>query len=444
MDVSLDYHVSETNISPMDINLANIDLPAETQGERRFVRLHRQGFLALVKVLPPHLLSTLVTLGSYMNEKRTSFTSSRQLSQILGISKEASRERLKALASISYAGVPLITVTSTRRSVMAPLHYKVKFSAVVPLSSGGAHVTDELWIKHFDEARGLVGQLSPEAHVTLLALAVDMTETRTLRVPFQALAKRLGIVPSTAQERIAELCKAGVIVKLSSPSGNEYQIGDDVPLMFGAEEDPENWDLQPVEIELVDVSTIGRLTDSAPHIKKNKRIKEEKTTTPAEITNNSSESKESVVVNFLIAEIKTESDSKRASENTCELPTQEENHYQGKGTLPFAAQVGNKNARVWVDRFGLERCQQVWERAQTATNPGGYMRRALEENWMWVDAEKRATPGGARFHLVDHSKNWGAIRAGLEPDTETDQVGPARDPKWLANVRTLLRSGGVR
>ena len=55
---------------------------------------------------------------------------------------------------------------------------------------------------------------------------------------------------ATAQSRIEELLKVGAITKLPNTNGNEYRISDVVPLMFGAEDDPESWELERVEINL--------------------------------------------------------------------------------------------------------------------------------------------------------------------------------------------------
>lgn len=366
MDVSLEYHVSESITSITGFNLKNTDVPAERVRERHFVRLHRKGFLALAGSLPPHLLSTLIVLGSYMAENRTSFTSSKHLGSLLGISRDAARDRLKALASISYNGVPLITISSSRRSVMAPLRYKVKFSSAVPLSSGGTHVTDEIWVKHFDEARELASQLSPEAHVTLLSLAVDMTETRTIRVPYRALAKRVGVTLTTAQSRIQELLKVGVITKLPSPNGNEYRIGDGVPLMFGAEEVPEEWGIELVEMSFSRIDENRWCTSSTPSFKKKKRIKDENTTQTVVVENSSVIKDQNQPIGTVRGEGKDSNNSQ----------------------LNFASHVGGVLARQWVDQFGIDRCQEVWNRAKTARNPGGYMRKALTEHWVMPPSQE--------------------------------------------------------
>ncbi len=122
---------------------------------KRFVRLHRKGFLALVPALPPHLLQTLVILSSYMGEQRTCVATSKQLSSDLGISREAARERIRGLAGVTVDGKPLITVKITRVHKHWPGRYHIKFSPLVPVTCGGGDVTDEVWIKHFDAARDL-------------------------------------------------------------------------------------------------------------------------------------------------------------------------------------------------------------------------------------------------------------------------------------------------
>ena len=174
--------------------------------------INRKGFLALVPALAAHILQALMPLSSYMGEQRTCVMTSKQLSSDLGISREAARDGLKALAAITVGAKLAITVEMNRTHTYWPGQYHIRFSPLVPVTCRGGEVRDELWVKHFDQARALAQQLSPEAHVRLLALVVDMTETRTLRAPFQAPAKRLGISPSNAQERITELCKAKILV----------------------------------------------------------------------------------------------------------------------------------------------------------------------------------------------------------------------------------------
>jgi hypothetical protein len=95
---------------------------------------------------------------------------SKRLSSDLGISREPARERLKALATITVGVRPLITVDMTKAHTYWPGQYHIRFSSLVPVTCGGGEVRDELRVKHFDESRALVKQLSPEAHVTLLAL----------------------------------------------------------------------------------------------------------------------------------------------------------------------------------------------------------------------------------------------------------------------------------
>ncbi len=371
-----------------------------------------------------------------MGEQRTCVMTSKQLSSDLGVSRETARERLKTLTAVTVDGRPLITVEMTRAQTYWPGQYHIRFSSVVPVTCGGGDVKDELWVKHFDEARSLAKQLSPEAHVTLLALAVEMTETRILRVPFQALAKRLGVVPSTAQERITELCKAGMIVKLSSPSGNEYRISDDVPLMFGAEEDPAGWELEPQEIELADVSRLERLTGSGPHIKRRKELKEEKTTT--QVMENSSGNTNSVVGNPSTNRKSTKPDLSQVVTGEKSSASGAQKAAMNEEALPFAAQVGSKNSRQWVERFGLDRCQEVWDKAQSARNAGGYMRKALEENWMWPESGKRT--GVREWRYWDVSAEERAATAEKLLGIKLDLSGPIVDrDKVLAEIPDLRR-----
>lgn len=250
---------------------------------------------------------------------------------------------------------------------------------------------------------------------------------------------------AAAQHRIEELLKVGVITKLANPNGNEYRISDVVPLMFGAEDDPEGWELEKVEINLASVSENRWCTSSDPHIKRRKELKEKTTdqsvaTVPAPVKSGS------VVVNFAINEKPTESGSKRVSEGTYEQPTQEQKPGHEEKTLPFTAEVGSKNSRQFVERFGLERCQEVWDKAQTARNAGGYMRRALEENWVWTEKSSKSNgvPEPSRPYLIDHAKSTAraAQLAGIDLDTSSEPS--SIDPNWVANMRKLVRSGVVR
>lgn len=410
------YHGQKSRITKLcdfpNIAYTDLAIPAgEERGEmllsKRFTRLHRKGFLALVPVLQPHILQTLIVLSTYMGEARTCITTSKRLSDDLGISRDAARERLKALASVTIAGSPLLTVEMTRSHTYWPGQYHISFSPLVPVTCGGEEVRDEFWVKHFDEARALAKQLSPEAYVTLLALAIDMTETRTLRVPFQALAKRLGVSPSNAQKRITELCQTGVIRKLASAAGNEYYISDVVPLMFGAEDDPENWELEPQEIKLADITQLERLTCLDPHIKRRKELKERTTTLGKKAK-----------LEYVLGPV------------VVQKPAIKEN------PLPFADCAGTTISSQWVERFGLERCQEVWAKAQGAKNPGGYMRMALEQGWQWGGAATNAsTPG--RFHLVDHTASM--ARAAEIAGITIDSDGPLwqLDKEVVKTVRCL-------
>ena len=372
-----------------------------------------------------------------MGEQRTCVMTSKHLSADLGISRDAARERLKALASVTIAGSPLLTVEMTRSHTYWPGQYHISFSPLVPVTCGGGEVRDELWVKHFDEARALAKQLSPEAYVTLLALAIDMTETRTLRVPFQALAKRLGVSPSNAQKRITELCQTGVIRKLANPAGNEYYISDVVPLMFGAEDDPENWELEPQEIKLADITRLERLTCLDPHIKRRKELKEEKTTTP-QVVENSSENTDSVVGNPTANRKPTEPDLSQVVTGEKSSVSGAQKAAMNGETLPFAAQVGSKNSRQWVERFGLDRCQEVWDKAQSARNAGGYMRKALEENWMWPESGKRT--GVREWRYWDVSAEERAATAEKLLGIKLDLSGPIVDrDKVLAEIPDLRR-----
>ncbi len=266
-----------------------------------------------------------------------------------------------------------------------------------------------------------------------------MTETRALRVPFQALAQRTGISPSNAQARIAELCETGTIIKLSNPTGNRYRISDNVPLMFGAEDDPETWELELQEITLADPTQIERLTCLDPHIKRRKELKEQ-TTTPSEISQRPSRSHRPVVETSSPNKNATESDLNQVDHGN-ESPASGARKTAISGEdLAFAAQVGSKTARQWVGRFGLERCQEVWGKAQSARNAGGYMRRALEENWMWGESWKQgvelAEP--ARPYLIDHTASMAraAELAGITLETETAVCQLDRDA--FKNLRKLV------
>ncbi len=334
--------------------------------EDRFVRLHRNGWLALVSKVDPHLLQTLIVLASYSNVDRQAWISSKSLADTLFISRKAARERIAALADLRVDGKPLITVTMTRRHPRAPGRYVIKFSEAVPVSCGGADVTDESWIKHFDEARELAGKLSAGAHVTLLTLAVEMLESRIVRATYDELAERLGVARSTAQDRIAELVGAGVIEKVGSPGGNHYRVREKVPLRFGGEDDPELWEHDYVDIELAPIPPQARYTGSAPHIKRVKELRKNKQAfgvkTPAK----------AIIVDL----------------------SKEENEEIPEG-------ISRKVWLNWVALYGSERVSEVFEGAKGKKNPGGWARSALEG--AWTLAPTKVEMQGACFWRIDQA-----------------------------------------
>ena len=332
--------------------------------EDRFVRLHRNGWLALVSKVEPYLLQTLIVLASYSNVDRQAWISSKSLADTLLVSRKAARQRIAALADLRVDGKPLVTVTMTRRHQRAPGRYVIKFSEAVPISCGGADVTEEIWVKHFDEARELAGKLSAGAHVTLLTLAVEMLESRIVRATYDELAERLGVVRSTAQDRIAELVGAGVIEKIGSPGGNYYRVREKVPLRFGGEDDPELWEHDYVDIELAPIPPQARYTGSAPHFK---RVKELKKTN--RILGMETEARPLVV--------------DLSNEETKEIP-------EG---------ISRKVWLNWIGVYGEDRVSEVIEAAKGKKNPGGWARSALEG--AWTLAPTKVEMQGACFWRID-------------------------------------------
>jgi hypothetical protein len=128
----------------------------------------------------------------------------------------------------------------------------------------------------------------------------------------------------------------------------------------------------------------------------------------------------------------------QVSGSTYEPPIQEEKHSYEEKTMPFAIHVGSKNSRQWVERFGLERCQEVWDKARTAKNAGGYMRKALEEKWMWPESGKRI--GVREWRYWDVSAEERALTAEKLLGIKLDISGPIVDrDKVLAEIPNLRR-----
>ncbi len=68
-----------------------------------------------------------------MGEQRTCVMTSKQLSSDLGISREAARDRLKALAAITVGAKLAITVEKNRTHTYWPGRYHIRFSPSCPL-----------------------------------------------------------------------------------------------------------------------------------------------------------------------------------------------------------------------------------------------------------------------------------------------------------------------
>lgn len=450
-DIPIDYFSTETPLSG------------------RFVRIHTEGFGTLVPVLPPHLLQTLIHLASFMGETRRCHTSSRQLSDELAVSRETARDRLRDLERVRINGKPLVTVLMVRPAYDKPARYGVSFSELVPVTCGDGLVVNERWVKYFEQAKVLAQALSPEAFVTLLALCIEMDEERILRVPMVELGRKLGVSESNAAARISELIDKGMIIKASDPQGNVYEITDRVAIRYGGDEDRGAWQRLPT----LELTIAGGSTCSSPHIKKNKRLKEEKTTTRVGEECLPLPSCGTAVVNEAVREKQAESVAEPVFPGTPDCVPGEKSHMEegdgkdcaelelivghGRGDyagapftphvdpvftalaadpVPFVAAVGAEVANAWIGQYGVARCMEVWEKAQKATNPGGYMRKALEEGWRWVEAAKPAEP--IRPYLMDHaaSRARAAELAGIQLDSRTDDA-KVIDLDWVNSLRQI-------
>jgi len=347
-----------------------------------------------------------------------------------------------------------------------PARYGISFSELVPVTCGNGLVTGQRWVKYFEQAKALTQSLSPEAFVTLLALCTEMDEERILRVPMAELSRKLGISQSNAAVRISELVEKGMITKVSDPIGNVYEITDRVPIRYGGDDNCEAWD----ELPILEFTTEGGYTCSFLHIKKNKRLKEEKTTTQVGEEHSPQPSAGSAVVNEAVRE-QPQSVPEPVFPETPDCIPGEKPHMeegdgkdcaelkllegQGRGDyagallsphvdpvlialaadpVPFVAAIGAEAAKRWISQYGLERCMEVWGKAQTAHNPGGYMRKALEQGWKWPKpqevvqprrpwertAEQRAEIAEKFFGEVvtvdDHvtAEDWQTVIAGLQ------------------------------
>ena len=441
----------------------------------RFTRIHAEGYLKFFIVVPPHLLETLIHLASFIGETRSCHTSLRQLAKELGLTVEAARDRLWELAGLAVGGEPLIHIVMVRPEPHKPARYSIEISDAVPVTCGNGLVTHEVWIKHFDEARALARQLSPEAYVTLLALAVDMTEEREVGDSLRRLAHRWRRALSTVQRAIDELVVAGLLEKMAGPRGNSYRIPEIVPLRFGGVQDSRaTW--QHLKDAFGEGSGGGECTDLDHHILKElKEVKEVgETTTPAGEGLSLVLDEEGVVVNLAAMEnpaspkpvlLETpdcaegekcdtrDSDDGVGSEFTSVASREKTLGWASAKLTPcvdptsvmlaedpalFVAAVGQKSALQWLREYGDGRCMEVWGKAQTARNPVGYMRKALEEGWHFVEATKPQDL--ARPYLMDHaaSRARAAELAGIQLDSRSD--GGKINSAWVSSLRQNARA----
>jgi hypothetical protein len=376
-------------------------------------------------------------------------------------------------------GEPLITIQLVRPEPHKPARYGIRFSENVPVTCGNGLVTDEVWIKHFDSGRSLAKTLSSEAYTTLLSLAVDMTEERKVSVSFRTLARRRGRATSTTQLAVQELVSKRLLEKIPSFDGNQYRVPEDLPLRFGGVQDPRTCGLQLKEIFSERAGVIA-CTDLDPNIlndlKEEKEVKEKTTQFEEGFSFLSRPSDRTVVVMEAVKEKQPQSASDPISLGTPDCLPREKPHMeegdgkdcaelkllegQGRGDyagallsphadpvlialaadpVPFVAAIGAEAAKRWISQYGLERCMEVWGKAQTAHNPGGYMRKALEEGWRWVEAAKPTEP--VRPYLMDHaaSRARAAELAGIQLDSRSDDAGVI-DPDWVSSLRQIVRA----
>ena len=448
----------------------------------RFTRIHAEGYLKFFTVVPSHLLETLIHLASFIGETRSCHTSLRQLAKELGLTVEAARDRLWELAGLAVGGEPLIHIEMVRAAPHKPARYGIHISDAVPVTCGNGLVTHEVWIKHFDEARALAKEVSPEAYVTLLALAVEMTEEREVGDSLRRLADRWSRALSTVQRAIGELVAAGLLEKMVSPRGNSYRIPEIVPLRFGGVQDSRaTW--QHLKDAFGEGSGGWECTDLDHHILKElKEVKEVgETTTPAGEGLSLVPDEEGVVVNLAAMEnpaspkpvlLETpdcaegekcdtrDSDDGVGSEFTSVASREETLGWAGAQSAPrvnptlvgkaedprpFVAAVGRENVRRWFGQFGPARCMEVWAKAEAARNPVGYMRRALEQNWQWAEPQEAVRPRRywevtpeerAEAQAAIGEKYFGVPRGG--------DTGLADRAEVLAGLWEMTRSGSAR
>ena len=363
---------------------------------RRFVRLHEDNFLRLLKSVPANLVAAALVVGSHTNQFSESRITSRQLASEMSVQRQVASAYLRSLRKITFDGMPLVNISFVHKE-NTPVVSMVNVCWQVPdlFSNGGNYVTDQRWVKLHNGITRFSRELSPESFVTLVGLAVLADESRCVQISFSQLSQMLGVARSKAQERIAKLIDSGLLTSDTSQRVTTYHIDISFPVDFGGEmeidcedEDLGSWEIltsEPIlnRTRLVHSPKKDRTRLVHSFNEENKRDKETKTTTRKRAGR-------PAVVGFV--------KSKTTPPKTTPPKTA---RVDDSKSLPWSKFVGGALARKWVVDYGMDRCMLVWGAAQSAKKVGGFMRSALEQNWIITEDSPTTSTEVSRMPVFD-------------------------------------------
>lgn len=344
---------------------------------------------------------------------------------------------------------------------------------------------DQAWEKEWFDAPNaifLFPNLTIHAQMIYLLLCRYNANKKTAWPSYKKMAERGRMSRPTAIKAVEELLQRGLLTKTVQPHPyhgdiNHYRLyhpnhphpsASDTRKHSALTLAPSKGDCLVKEIDPPLVNDVYHPSKGAlPYKQQKKKIKTTTTTPVPEIPISEHHGEPSPYAPSDKAVVASASREKNIPllENAPE-PTEAVKPASGKGTLPtpdssalqetLEPLVGHKLAKKWLNLYGVERIHEVlcWSRTEASKNPGGYIRKALEEAWPEptpIKAQRLQAARQARQHeqQAAEAAESERIRAQQAEDLAQKQAWwqhlstAAKQQWWNRSVSEIAQSVGM-